>query len=386
MTDTLLRPSPRRWVIDLMAVAVSVADMGVAMWTNELGMSALPIACVVGAVVGVLIRNDHPLIGFVLTLPAVGIVGALAAPAITLFAVARHTERVAVVALCVVTSAVMASLSEPLPQPDRAYEVAVALAYFTAGAAAPAFFGRMTRLHHALRRRLDEIDDIHAHERQLYAQTVLSRERAQIGREMHDVVSHQVTLIAVRAATILVDPSPQRARTEAETIRGLAVSTLEELRHLVTLLRASGGSSSDTSTAPQPEVSDLRALIDNSGIDVRELGRLPTDLPGAWQRTIYRTVQESLTNTRKHAPGAGATIRYTVEEPAHLVVTITNSPAQRPALALPGAGHGLIGLRERAELLGGTLTADPSPDGGFTVTLTLPLVSVNQSKTERRQK
>ncbi|MYR07925.1 two-component sensor histidine kinase [Gordonia sp. SID5947] len=362
----------RNLLLDLLVLTTAFADIGVALLADDIPISALTVGCAVGAITGVVARRRHPVAAFLLTLPALAVLGVVAAPAVTVYSVARRTTRATIVAGCVVASAVTASVAMSLPEPHRAGAIVIGLAYFTAGAAAPALLGRLTRVHHALRIRLDEIEAAHEHERDLYAQNVLATERAQIGREMHDVVSHQVTLIAVRAATILVDPNPERARGEAATIRRLAISTLDELRHLVTLLRASGGTGEDRTTAPLPAISDIRMLVDSSGIDVLMQGDLPSELPGAWQRTIYRTIQESLTNARKHAPGSKATITYRVSDRSGLSVTVANTPPTRPALPLPGAGHGLIGLRERAEILGGSLEAHRLPDGGFSVSLTLP--------------
>jgi signal transduction histidine kinase len=367
----------RRLTFDLLAITTAIADIGIALLADDIPLSAATAGCAAGALAGVMVRHRYPLVGFILALPALAVLGAVAAPAITVYSVARHTARSAIVVGCVAASAVTASVAMSLPESPRTGALVVGLAYFTAGAAAPALLGRLTRVQHALRIRLDEIEAVHKHERVLYAQNVLATERAQIGREMHDVVSHQVTLIAVRAATILVDPSPDRAREEASTIRGLAIDTLDELRHLVTLLRASGGTGEDSSTAPPPAISDIRRLVESSGIDVRVKGALPDELPGAWQRTIYRTIQESLTNARKHAPGSTASITYDTTDRASLTVTISNTPPTRLALPLPGAGHGLIGLHERAELLGGVLDAEPLPDGGFSVSLTLPTTNEN---------
>ncbi|MER7101562.1 histidine kinase, partial [Streptomyces humidus] len=203
----------------------------------------------------------------------------------------------------------------------------------------------------------------------LYAQTVLARERAQLAREMHDVVSHQVSLIAVQAGALQVAAKDPDARDAARTIRTLSVNTLDELRHMVTLLRASGGR--ETELTPQPTLADLQQLIANSGIETTLSGGLPPGISTTAQRTVYRTVQEALTNVRKHAPGARAEVRLW-HDARHFGVTVTNTAPTRPSVALPSARHGLIGLRERAELLDGTLTAEPTPQGGYTTELRAP--------------
>ncbi|MFF2788996.1 sensor histidine kinase [Streptomyces sp. NPDC058049] len=100
-------------------------------------------------------------------------------------------------------------------------------------------------------------------------------------------------------------------------------------------------------------------------------GEVPRDASPAVERAAYRTVQEALTNVRKHAPGSTVVVEFRRPGPA-LDVTVTNTTARQPALALPGARHGLIGLRERAEQLGGALAGGPTPDGGYRLHLQIP--------------
>jgi signal transduction histidine kinase len=118
----------------------------------------------------------------------------------------------------------------------------------------------------------------------------------------------------------------------------------------------------------------LHRLIGNSAIDARLVGNAPDHLEPPVQRAIYRTIQEALTNVRKHAPGAGATIDISQDD-TDLTVTVTNTSPTGPTLALPSARHGLVGLQERAALLGGKLHTGPTPDGGFQLRLRLPLTA-----------
>lgn len=138
---------------------------------------------------------------------------------------------------------------------------------------------------------------------------------------------------------------------------------------MVTLLRASGGK--ETELTPQPTLADLQQLIANSGIEATLTGELPTDIGTTAQRTLYRTIQEALTNLRKHAPGARAEV-HLWHDAHYFTVTVTNTAPTRPAVALPSSRQGLIGLRERAELLHGTFTAAPTPEGGYKVALRAP--------------
>ena len=183
----------------------------------------------------------------------------------------------------------------------------ITLSYSVAQAAAPLFLGQLVQARRELSLRLVEVSEAREHERLLIAQSVLAKERAQLAREMHDVVSHQVSLIAVRAGALQVGSRDPEAKEAAATIRRLSVQTLDELRHMVGVLRASG--SRPTELTPQPSLADLDRLVTGSGIDADLRTDLPDDLPPPVQRAVYRTVQEALTNIRKHAPGATATIR-----------------------------------------------------------------------------
>ncbi|GGY20123.1 hypothetical protein GCM10010384_28250 [Streptomyces djakartensis] len=136
---------------------------------------------------------------------------------------------------------------------------------------------------------------------------------------------------------------------------------------MVTLLRASGGGK-ETELAPQPTLADLQQLIANSGTWATLTSRLPPGISTTAQRAVHRTVQEAVTNVRKHAPGARAEVRLW-HDAQHFGVTVTNTAPTRQSVALPSARHGLIGLRERAEPLDGTLTAEPTPQGGYTIEL-----------------
>lgn len=137
---------------------------------------------------------------------------------------------------------------------------------------------------------------------------------------------------------------------------------------MVQVLRAAGD---DRETAPQPVLADLERLVEESGMDTRCAVALPDTLAPAVQRAVYRFVQEGLTNARKHAPGASVLVCGTLED-GTVAVDVTNGPPTAPRLELPGSGLGLVGLRERASLLGGTLDSGATSDGGFAIHLRLP--------------
>lgn len=355
-------------LVDVLAVAVAIADAIITV--NEFTPEA--IAVVVLACGGLALRRRLPLVAFALTLPASATENILVAPMIALFTLAVLSRRRWLIALCAAAFAAASALPWPLVVgAEDQLGTAVYFVYQLATAAAPAFLGQLVQAHGDLSARIHEIEEARQHERELYAERVLARERAQLAREMHDVVSHQVSLIAVQAAALQVAADSPATAEAAGAIRGLSVTTLDELRTMVAVLRASG--SPGPGLAPQPTMSDVRRLVDSSGMDVVLHGELPATVAAPVQRALYRTVQEALTNARKHAPGAAVRIDVAATSTTASVV-VENSAPTGPALPLPGSGIGLIGLRERAALLGGAFEAGPTPGGGFRVAVTIPVL------------
>ncbi|QXJ26725.1 two-component sensor histidine kinase [Actinomadura graeca] len=357
-------------MLDAGLVVVSLLDVWVQAGFGPRSDSAFAVL----ASCALLLRRRAPLVGFVLALPAVLTSFALVAALIAVYSLAAHTRSRPLLAVCAAAFAGCYVLPWPAPRvggivhasdvPDLAYGLAL-------GAAA-ALLGQLVQARRDLATRLAEITEVREHEQFLAAQSVLAKERAQLAREMHDVVSHQVSLIAVRAGALQVSTGDPDAKDAASTIRRLSVRTLDELRHMVSVLRASGGP--PTELTPQPTLAQLHALVAGCGIEADLDVDLTGDLPAPVQRAIYRTVQEALTNARKHAPGS--TARVEVRQRDGTVRTaVTNTAPTRPALPLPSASHGLIGLRQRAELLGGVLESGPTPDHGYRLSLDLPVTS-----------
>ncbi len=349
-----------------MAVCAAALDAWISVdTTDHIGMICAAVACA-----ALVVRRRLPYLVFALTLPAAVASMAVIASLIALYTLACRTRNRPALIACTVVTVIGYALPWPtaefdLTSPDA---ILISLAYSTATAAAPAFFGQLVLAHRDLSARLAEIEEVREHQQELIAQNVLAKERAQLAREMHDVVSHQVSLIAVRAGALQMSTGDPDAAEAATTIRALSVGTLDELRHMVTLLRAS--TTVRAELAPQPTFAELEVLLANSGVPIRLDGDLPAGIRPPHQRAIYRTIQEALTNIRKHAPGATATVQVWSDD-THAGVTVTNTPPTRPVIPLPSARHGLIGLRERAELLGGDLNCGPSPDGGFELRLRL---------------
>jgi signal transduction histidine kinase len=212
-------------------------------------------------------------------------------------------------------------------------------------------------------------------ERELRADQARLAERARIAQEMHDVLAHKVSLIALHAGGLEVNPAKEPATVEraAGVIRETARQAMEDLREVLGVLRHDV-SPNGAALTPVPNASDLARLVEasrNAGVTVRCEIALPPDLPETLGRTAYRIVQEALTNVHKHA--RAATDVLVRGDPGHgLTVRVTNV---RPAVAgslLTGAGAGLVGLRERVGLAGGVLTAGPVSDGGWRLEAWLP--------------
>ena len=213
-----------------------------------------------------------------------------------------------------------------------------------------------------------------AREHQQRLRDAATAERARIARELHDIVAHSVTVMVAQAggAEEIVETSPQQARDAMRSVRETGQQALVEMRRMVGLLR----SGHDTpGLDPQPSLADLGQLVAQTheaglAVDVTIQGT-PRDLPPGFDLSAYRIVQEALTNTRKHA-GPGATAHVTVRWlPTALELSVEDDGrGGRPG---DGRGHGLVGMRERAALYGGTLDAETGPRGGFLIRARLPV-------------
>lgn len=234
--------------------------------------------------------------------------------------------------------------------------------------------GVVLRSRREARARLTEQIAATAQERAL--RTVLE-ERARIARELHDVVAHHLSVIAIRsdAAPLRVADPPRVLVAELAAIRADALEGLGELRRLLGVLRSSDGQAAAAPLGPQPtleRLDDLVAAVRAAGLDVAvRVGGPRRALPPGVELSAYRIVQEALSNVLRHAPGSGAGVHLDYG-PTALGLRVVNGPPTRAAAPSPGAGHGLLGMRERAAVLGGDLAAGPTPDGGYEVAALLP--------------
>ncbi|MET9431820.1 sensor histidine kinase [Streptomyces sp. NPDC003036] len=212
----------------------------------------------------------------------------------------------------------------------------------------------------------------------------VAEERLRIARDLHDVVAHHIALVNVQAgvAAHVMDKRPDQAKEALAHVREASRSALDELRATVGLLRQSGDPEAPTEPAPGLAVLDeLLATFRNAGLPV-QLARTDQDtaLPAAVDLAAYRIIQEALTNVRKHA-GPDATAEVSVVRVGRtLEVTVLDNGVPAPSAEESG-GHGLLGMRERATALGGSLTAAPRYGGGFRVHAILPLTATTGEAT-----
>ncbi|WP_285737775.1 sensor histidine kinase [Kitasatospora phosalacinea] len=228
--------------------------------------------------------------------------------------------------------------------------------------------------------RLAELTERLRQEQELRARHAVVEERVRIARELHDVVAHHLSALAVQAglAGYVFDSDPPAAKAALASIGATSREALEEMRSLLQVLRLAPDADEDGPYLPTPGLDGLDELVDRSraaGLDVRVAvtGR-PRPLAPGVDLCAYRVVQEALTNVLKHA-GASARVTVALRYGAdRLDAEVGDDGAgDRPGAPLPGGGLGLIGIRERVKLYGGSVDAGPRPHGGFAVAFSLPL-------------
>lgn len=347
------------------ALLVHGSDIGFGLYT---GLAAAAV---------LVLRRRLPVLVFLVTLPGLYLGYVWFAPLIALYTVAALRRE----PWLLTAAGVLFATAHFLPYPfvgltDGPRETALA-AIDTCGAVAiPLALGLLARTRGELITNLAALHRSQASERRLLADQVLATERARLAREMHDVVAHQVGLISMQAGALQLTTEDPKAQEDARTIRELSARTLEELRHMVGVLREHGV---DTVDGPhRPRLAKVPEMIGRSGLDVAYRNDVPDGvrLPDAVESAAYRTVQEALTNARRYAPTAHVHVLLTLEEHGDsLRVEVRNGPPlseERPKRGI-GSGYGLVGLRERAHSVGGTLEAHPTSDRGFLISASLPL-------------
>ncbi|QWF77116.1 sensor histidine kinase [Amycolatopsis sp. CA-230715] len=239
------------------------------------------------------------------------------------------------------------------------------------------YFQARRQLLNSLRDRAERAE----REQELLAERARAQERRHLAAEMHDVVTHRLSLMVLQAGALGVVTTDAKVRTAAEDIRQAGTQALDELRDLVGVLRGDEAISAvrpGKNGSPPDDPSDFEALVAESEtagtpVTYQVEGERGSVSPTV-SRTAYRVVQEALTNIRKHAPGSPTLVllRYL---PDGLRISVVNEAPSRPpdpVLAASGSGAGLLGLRQRVELIGGSLHSGHSPGGGYRVDAILP--------------
>jgi signal transduction histidine kinase len=350
-----------------------------------------PVAALifVGLVVPIVFRRRYPVGAFATVIAAGALeVALLPHPAATDIAVlimlytlaAYRPRRISVPGLIVCLVGSTAAIGMWVPLGRLAVRQGT---LWTAGAAAAVFYGPTLliwllgdsmRWRRGYYRALEERAARLEAERDAQVQIAAAAERARIARELHDVVAHNVSVMVVQAdgAAYAMDYSPQRTREALTAISQTGRQALAEMRHLLGVLRTDDSAATLT---PQPgleEIADLLASSRAAGLPVSfAVQGLPRPLPAGSALAAYRVVQESLTNARKHG-GPEVTAAVTLRFCEDGLKIIVSDDGHGGAAASDGAGHGLVGMRERVEMYGGTVDAGPLESGGYQVTARLP--------------
>ncbi|MES9506325.1 sensor histidine kinase [Streptomyces sp. NPDC000609] len=352
---------PHRHQVLLRLPPVLVAAIGCAalVWRRRhpFGVLAVTVGC--GVAFQLLGVRDSPLV--------------VSPVLVSVYNVAVRTDRRTAWVSAAVSAALLVSAAAVFtPQSWLEPDTAATLAW----TALPAAVGDGVRSRRAYVVAVEERAEHAEHTREQEARQRVAAERVRIARELHDIVAHHIALINAQAgvAVHLVDQRPEQILTALEDIRDTSRSALDELRVTVGLLRQS-----DDPVAPRDpmpglaQVPALLASFERAGLSVSHTRHGTTEpLEPAVDLAAYRIVQESLTNVRKHAGAdhARLCLHYHRER---LTITVEDDGSAGPRRPHPGAGHGLIGMRERAATIGGRLHAGPRPEGGFSVTAELPL-------------
>jgi signal transduction histidine kinase len=298
------------------------------------------------------------------------------------FDIALHSrDRVAVATLF--ASAVVMGVAVDL-QPDK---VAILATYVESelGILVAWLTGRNLRLRRARWAELTARTERAERDREQEARRAVTEERLRIARELHDVIAHSMSVIAVQSAVgnHVIDTQPGEARQALAAIDATSRAALTEMRRLLGVLRQEGEPRG--SLTPAPGLADLASLagqVQDAGLKVWiNVDGQRGDVPPGIDLSAYRIVQEALTNVIKHgaAPAADVTIRY---RPDSVTVEVTDQGAGAPPAKVPApradSGHGIIGMRERVAVFGGEFSAGPGPDGGFLVRACFPVAEVTR--------
>lgn len=366
-----------RYALTIAISALAWFELAPWQWENARWWFWLDAAVGVLGLVGVAWRRRLPVTVGLLTNLAAGFSASSGGPAtLALFSLAtrrRWREIVPVVLAATVAGIVLTQIG-PMPEdsPILLLSVIITVVGITVGWGM--FVGSRRELLATLRERARSAEA----EQAAKVEKARTAERARIAREMHDVLAHRISMVAMHAGALAyrTDLGPEQVRTTAQTIQQSSHQAMVELREVLGVLREDLGDA--VPERPQPDASAIPALLEEAragGMKLRDDVSTPDVLaavPTPVGRTLYRVVQEALTNARKHAPDTLVSVSLHGTPGAQVVVEVRNAlPIGSPAL-VPQSGLGLVGLRERTELAGGTLRHDVVDGREFVLCAALP--------------
>jgi signal transduction histidine kinase len=372
----------RSYLADAVLALVIAVAAGSAASGAPSGIGPLLVVLAVGAGLSLAVRRLYPLEVFVLTVATTTFFAAVYdgywpfAALIVFYTLAAHTPRSRAL---VAGTAGLASLAVPVAamidwQPFTWSKLAL-----WAGRLAPLVaawvIGDNMRTRRAYMRALEERASQLEREQEANTQRAAAEEQARIAREVHDIIAHNLSVIVVQAtaADAVLADDPVEARRAVRAVGNTARQALGELRRVLGVVRSDEERSPEF--PPQPSLAVLDGLLDQvraAGlvVDVDVVGR-SRELPAAIELSAYRIVQEALTNTLRHGEARHATVRLSYDSEDLGLEVLDDGGSSEPTTN--GAGHGLVGMRERVATFGGELEAGPTPGGGFRVAARLPL-------------
>lgn len=340
--------------------------------------AALTICAVVATGLGLLVRRRYPGVALA-TGVAVLAVGAAPLPAsIGLYTFARRRGpcRLLWLAGAVTVAGQVAAEIVLVQQGGHGYPVLLAIAVKGAVYCCPAMLGLWLHQRQVLMAAARERIERAERERELLAERAVADERRRVAREMHDIVAHRASVMALQAGALTVQARDERTAETAEIIRQNSAQALTELRGMLRVLRDTGGADHHgADSGGVPAVRSIETLVSDAvaaGSVVRlDMPEVLPETSEAVGRAAYRVVQEALTNASKHAPHAPVRVDVAAVD-GDLAITVCNDPGRGSAAVTAGSGYGLLGMRERVALVEGDLEHGPTVSGGYRVRVVLP--------------